>query len=493
MEAGLTDAAPATPDRPPARGGAERWGPSIVVGLFGTVLIAIGWVLEVDPLGLGLVVLIPVGAILAGRHPVLAVLALFVLLGFSGSLLAFTPISPRPTVELLIYALWAGLLWRFLTGDRHRMWLWPGVLLPGLYVALTLLTALLTEPLATGWESFRLAALLMSGLLLVALSPWAREHNREISIAVIAIGVAAGLYALFRFLVGPAAGEEALARTALAGVPQSTELRFYGSQATAQQLAQWSTATLPVVLALALAWRGRMRLLAALAIGLLVFVVIATEVRTAAVAGAAAVVIVLLLFQLCVAFPGGTRLGTNLTAVAAILVIGIGGFGLTVGRSDDRIDRFLRVLSPSEDQSYSTRVESWSDAWPEITEKPLGQGLGSAGVVAARDEFVPLTATNLDSSYLKIGLEQGLVVMALFVAGLVLLGGTLARRAIATRDPTRAALGIGACGTLAATMVLFYAGFHIENLQVLMAWLLIGIGVAQFSILVPDRAEDEPG
>lgn len=489
MEAGFSTAAPATSDRPPAPGGVERWGPTLLIGLLGLVLVAIGAMLEVDPLGLGLVVLIPIGAILAARHPVLAVLALFVLLGFSGSILAFTPISPRPSVELLLYALWAGMLWRFVTGERPRLWLWPGVVLPGLYIALTLVEALLTDPLATGWESFRLSILPMSAVLMVALSPWARDHNREIGLAVIAVGLAAGLYALFRFVVGPAEGEEALARTALAGLPQSTDLRFFGSQATAQQLAQWSTATLPVVLALALAWRGRPRLFAALAVGLLGFVVIATEVRTGAVAGAAAVTVVLLLFQLSAAFPGGTRAGTNLAALAAILVIGIGGFGLTVGRSDDRVDRFLRILSPSEDQSYSTRVERWSDAWPEVTEKPLGQGLGTVGIVAAADEFVPLTATNLDSSYLKVGVEQGLVVMVLFIAGLVLLGGTLARRAIDTADPTRAALGIGACGALVATMVLFYAGFHIENLQVLMAWLLIGIGVAQFSILRPRGAD----
>jgi hypothetical protein len=73
------------------------------------------------------------------------------------------------------------------------------------------------------------------------------------------------------------------------------------------------------------------------------------------------------------------------------------------------------------------------------------------------------------------------------------MAATLGRRAIDAPDRTGAALGIGACGTLAAAMVMFYAGFYIENLQILMAWLLLGLGVAQFSVVAPGEEERRLG
>ncbi len=42
-------------------------------------------------------------------------------------------------------------------------------------------------------------------------------------------------------------------------------------------------------------------------------------------------------------------------------------------------------------------------------------------------------------------------------------------------------------------MVMFYAGFFIENREVMMAWFLIGLGVAQFSILGDGEGSPEPG
>lgn len=481
--------------RPPARSG---WGfdlivPSVAVVLAGAAAVACAAVLGLSPSEGGALLLLPVGAVLAERHPVPAVLLVFVLLGFSGTILAYTPVSPRPAAELAILSLWAGVALRTVTGERPPIWLWPAVLGPALYVGLTLISVPFTDPISLGWESFRLSILWMSAFLLVALSPWAREHNRSIGVALIVVAIAVGAFGVFRFITGPSAEEEALGRTALAGLPQSTDLRFYGSQATAQQFALWCSTVLPVVFALMLAWRGRWRLAAATGVGLLGFCVIATEVRTGAVAAAAGLSVTLLLFQLSRAFPGGTRIGTTFTALIAVAVVGVGGFALTVGQEEDRVDRFLKVLDPAEDTAYSTRLQRWADAWPEITEKPLGQGLGAAGYVATQSEFTPLTAVNLDSSYLKIGLEQGIAMMALFAGGLLVLAGTIARRAIETPDPTGAAFGIGACGTLAAAMIMFYAGFYIENLQILMAWMLLGLGVAQFSILAPGEENRTAG
>ncbi len=74
------------------------------------------------------------------------------------------------------------------------MWLWPAVLGPALYVAVTLVTAVLTDPISTGWESFSESILWMSAFLAVALSPWARERNRQLAIGVVGVAIAVGLY-----------------------------------------------------------------------------------------------------------------------------------------------------------------------------------------------------------------------------------------------------------------------------------------------------------
>jgi hypothetical protein len=485
--------APPAPERAPRERNGWGFDPSIGVVLLGLAAMGLAALVGISPQEGGSLLLIPVGAVLGQRHPIPAILFVFILLAFSGTVLAYTPLSPRPAVELAILSLWAGVALRAITGERPPLWLWPAVLGPALYVLLTLVAVPLTDPISLGWESFSLSILWMSAFLMVALSPWAREYNRSIGLVVIGIAVAAGGFGVFRFLTGPSDVEEQLGRTALAGLPQSTELRFYGSQATAQQLALWCSTVLPVVFALALAWRGRARFWAAVGVGLLGFCIVATEVRTGTVAAAAGLLVTLVLFQMSRAFPGGTRAGATFTALIAIAVIGVGGFALTVGQDENRVDRFLRVLDPGEDNAYSTRLQRWEDAWPEITEKPLGQGLGTGGFVATRSELTPLTAINLDSTYLKIGLEQGIAMMVLFTGGLLIMAATLGRRAIDAPDRTGAALGIGACGTLAAAMVMFYAGFYIENLQILMAWLLLGLGVAQFSVVAPGEEERRLG
>ncbi len=471
----------------------ERFGLSFLIALAALAVLICAFAVGIGPKDGSYLLLIPFGAVLAARHPVAASLLLFVLLGFSGTLAALSPITPRGPTEFIVYSLWAGVGWHLINSGRPRIWLWPAVFGPALYVAATLVTALLADPVSTGWDSFSESILWMSGFLAVALSPWARERNRQLALGVIGIGILVGVYCVFRYVVGPSGSEEQAARAALPGFPHSEALHFYGSQLTAQQLALWCATVIPFCLSMVLAWRGRPRIAGAVAVALLGFCLIASEIRTGLIACGAAILVTLLLFQLCSAFPAGTRTGATLTALVAIAVLGAGGFALTVGKSDEGTARLLRIFDPGNDPAYSTRLDRWKDAWPLVTDEPFGHGLGTVGAVALQGEFLPITAVNLDSSYLKIGVEQGLAMMVLFIASMVLLGVTLARRAVGARDPTRAAIAIGACGSLVAMMVMFYAGFFIENREVMMAWFLIGLGVAQFSILGDgDERSDGP-
>jgi hypothetical protein len=57
----------------------------------------------------------------------------------------------------------------------------------------------------------------------------------------------------------------------------------------------------------------------------------------------------------------------------------------------------------------------------------------------------------------------------------------LAARSVRAPDRDRAALGLGACGVLGSMLVLFYAGTYSEGQAALAAWVLVGLGVAQFA------------
>jgi hypothetical protein len=454
----------------------------VLIGAFTLLVLGLAYVLGLWSTVTAGALLIPIGAVLATRFPVPAVVSLFFLTGFSGTLLAFTPVSPRPAADLVLVCLWVVTAVSFLSGNRRPIWAWPALVAPALYVLLSLIEIVFTDPITTGLDSFRQSVWLISAMLLVALAPWSERRSVEMVRGAILVGLAVGLYSLYRWQVGAAAAESTVAREALPGVPQHIDLRFFGSQATAQQLAQWFAALTPVAFAGALAWRGRWRLVCAVAVVLCGFAVLASEVRTGAVAVAAGVLVTLLLFHFARAFPASQRIATTMTAILAVGVLVIGGFALTVGSGDgERAERYLRILTPSEDRTYATRTERWRNVLPVIHEEPLGHGLGTSGTLAARQEFVPETELNLDSSYLKIAYEQGFVVMVFFIAAFAALLLSLARRAVTTVNSTRATIGIGACGSLAALLVTFYAGFYIENLQALAAWILVGLGLAQFT------------
>src|SRR5690606_14144310 len=112
---------------------------------------------------------------------------------------------------------------------------------------------------------------------------------------------------------------------------------------------------------------------------------------------------------------------------------------------------------------------------------PLGHGLGtgsSQGSMSGR--FLQASAINIDNSYLKIAYEQGVIVMALFVAAMLGLLASLAVASLRTRRRAAAAMRFGACGALASMLVSFYTGLYIEAAPVLAGWFIVGLGLAYF-------------
>jgi hypothetical protein len=466
---------------------------SLVIG--GAIATAVAALLLAIALDNAIAVVAVPGAIAAGvlaaRRPVWMTMAVFLLSGLVGTLTAFTPIPATGLVDFLLLGLWLGVVGTYLTGRAERRpWLWPALIAPALYLAITAFEVLLTDPVSLGLQGFRAASWYMAAFLLVALASWSERTHRRIAHGIVVVGLLVGAYCTFRWLVGPAAQETLAARRAQPGIPPDIQARFFGSFLSANQLAGWTAAMIPFCLALAVSWRGRWRLLAAGAIPLLALPMLASTIRTGALAAAAGIAVVLLLALLLRGARG--RLAAALVALLAVGVVGAGAYDLTIGGSGKQSTRFANLLSPEQDLAYTLRQQRWSQAWSDIQDNPWGHGLGTSGGAAAKNPSGPVITPYIDSSYLVVGLQQGLMIMLLYVFALVALAIALARRASLIADPGRAFLAIGACGTLVALLVLFYAGVYSEGAYIAGAWVIVGLGVAQVTVRTPRRPAESP-
>lgn len=420
-------------------------------------------------------------AVLTAKRPAAVTLAVFCLSGAIGTLTAFTPLPVTKLVDLLLLGMWLGVAGTYLTGRaERRAWLWPALIAPGLYLGITAVEVLLTSPVSLGITAFRAASWYLAAFVLVALAPWSEHTHTRIAHGITVVGLLVGAYCCFRWLAGDSVKETIAARQAQPGVPPSVQARFFGSFLSANQLAGWSGAMIPFCMAAAISWRGRWRVFATLAIPALAIPLLASTVRTGALAAGAGVAVVILLAMLSRGTRG--RIAAALVALVAAGVIGAGAYDLTVGGSGAQTTRFANILSPEQDVAYTKRQQRWSEAWTDIQNHPWGHGLGTSGGAAVYTASGPVVTPYIDSSYLVVGLQQGLPIMLLYIFALVSLLVALARRSNLIADPQGASLAIGACGTLVALLILFYAGLYSEGAYIAGAWLIVGLGVAQITV-----------
>ena len=422
-----------------------------------------------------------IGAVACAWRPAPAVLAIFVLTATTNTLPSLTPIPNGPLIDFLLAGLWLGVVGTYASGRAERsFWLWPALIATILYLAVTAVEALMVSPVSFGLTAFKAAAWYMSAILLVAAAPWSPEVHRRIARGIVIVSGLVGLYCLYRFLGAPTPEESQAARIAQPGLAPSVQARFFGSWLTANQLAGWVATVVPLLIALGLAWRGRWRLLALAAIVPLAIVLFDSDVRTGIVAVGLGALVVFALYLVTPAFPG--RLAGGIAGLVIAVAIGAAGYGLTVGGSDERAQRFSGILAPSQDKAFSDREQTWAAAFDDMRETPWGHGLGSAGGVAVTHERQSVTSDILDSSYIKVGLEQGFLIMVVYAGAMVILLAALALRATRSTNRQSAALMIGACGSLAAALVLFYTGLYSEGPPILATWLIVGLGVSQVTI-----------
>jgi hypothetical protein len=436
---------------------------------------------------LGPTVLVVPGALIAAvacaRFPAAATVGAFAVTGLYGSIEAFTPLPAGPLADALLVGLWLGLLWSHLIrGRRPAARIWPGVIAPLAFVAVTACQMASAETLANGLHAFRGTAWYMLAFLLVGYAVRRPATRERIAKGVLLVAAGVGLYATYRLAVGHPASREYF--QSAAADPTNFldgELRLVGSFLSAKALALWCAVTIPFCLAVGLSRRGRWRIVAAVACAACTAGLFGTEVRTGGIALAGGLLVVFLLYQLARAYPG-LHLGVTVTALIGAALVAVTIFSFTGGGSESSRDRYLMVLQPTHDAAFQARLLRWRTVLGDIDRHPLGQGLGSAGrVQRQRGRFANISSYDIDNSYLQIAYEQGLGAMLLFAAGALALLVSLARRAALTRDRGRAGVAIGACGALAAYLLMLPTGSYIEGLGTLAAWMLVGLGVGQFA------------
>lgn len=421
-----------------------------------------------------------ISAVLCARYPAAAVTGVVALVGFGGTLRAFTAVRPAPLIDLVLIGLLAAALTRRArsTGGRHA--LVPGAVAVAVYLLITTFEILTAETTFLGVQAFRNSPWFMVGALAIGIAPWDRATFDRVLRGVLVVALAVAAYAVYRWRAGLAPEEIALAGSSIGQYSVvGGDIATIGSFPTRGDLALWCSVMVPFCAVLALSWHGRWRAAAATAAALGLLALLATEVRSASVAVGVAVAVVMALYLLSNGFTGA-RIGVAAVATVLGLCAGAVIFEATAGRSEQSTDRYAALLRPSTDPSYIARTYKWRAAVQDIDRRPFGQGLGASGnTQRVYGRYVNLSSYSIDNSYLKIALEQGAAVTLLFVVGLLLLLYDLVKRALLTIEREAATMLIAASAALVAMMILFFVGAANEGSTVLAGWILVGLGIGQ--------------
>jgi hypothetical protein len=426
-------------------------------------------------------------AVFVARRPDIAVTVLVLVSGCYGSLFVYLHFHYLKLTDLLLAGLWlaaiGGLVVRRRVGPR---WVWAGVLAAAAYLFATLVQVLLSSDQAGALSAFEVAPVWMMTFLVVGYSGWSADVHRKIVNGILIVALAVGAYATLRYIIGPSSQEFFDAAKSPYNFVNG-KMKLLGSFPNGADLGAWAAMMLPFCLVCALALRGRIRLVAAIAVPLLAVALLGSQLRAGAVADLLAVAVTLILLQVARAYPSGVRIGRAALAVIFAVVIGAGAFTIVSSRQSDTGSRYSSLLTVnSNDPSFSEHRYKWETALRDLPGHPFGYGVGTAvgdngqRPLVGGKQRVPVNEFTVDNGYLKIALEQGLIITGMFAASLLLILAGLARRAATTVDPQKATIAIGAAGTLTALIVLEGGGAFVESMPIIATWVVVGLGIAQF-------------
>lgn len=455
--------------------GVVAWTATVGLGVLGLELTETEPLISFVPLGIAVL------AVLVSAQPMASVAFVMIAAGFQFSIKAQFGIPLAPVGDALLAAAWFALLWGWATGSRpapRRLPVALGIL--ALYLGLSLISALLQDDLGQSFYSFRLSCWYMAAALLFAL--WADTHGMRTTVRRILLAtiVLVGLYAAFRWIIGPGAAEEAAVRTGGPYVLDDLDnVRLFGSMPGPTALAVWCALAGPVCLAFVLAPLPVLERLGGLVGLVLTAAVIGpTEIRSGLVAMVLGMAVVLVAFGAAPAFRGHRALPLGL-ALALAIPAGVVFVTVQLAEGGSRAERLKGLLDPLNDRSVQDRLVKWETVLSDVRGKPFGNGLGASGGAEARYARFTTSATyNPDSGYVKTIYDQGYAVAFIFVAALIALLVALMRQAIRAGPPGDAAIAVAAAGSLASFGLVLHAGAYQEGMANLLLWIMCGLALA---------------
>lgn len=316
-------------------------------------------------------------------------------------------------------------------------------------------------------------------LLLVAVGSGRLSRSDERALVVVGVvgWVVNVIFASRQWLVGFSGAELAFIKSTRSTYLVGDQIRLIGAMRSNQDFAFLVAIAFPAVVACALArnrdwrWRAGFALLALATLAVL----FGSLVRSGLVAG------VLGAFAVAAALARDplVRRRIVVSAMGLVLVVWLVvsvAFSHAFSQSQTQTlqTRVTSIFAPGQDYAFQQRqTRVWPHALDEIVAHPLGAGAGSAGPLSQARDDAPLGPLVPDDGYLLIGVQFGILGVALFVAVLLLMLAELWRRA-----RTGALAAVAAFGALVALCIAMVTGNFISLVSPSCAWaVLMGLGL----------------
>lgn len=426
-----------------------------------------------------------VTAPLVWRWPSFALFLVAVFSASFGSLQAFWHFPVEKAIALILAGLWVASLCSLVFGRSRPVRVSLGLWLLGAYLLITGVQVLTASDRVVAEYGAKDSAWFMLVVLLVAYAGWHRDVQERVAKGLLVVAVGAGAYALYRVIAGPAVKEYLLMAQTIYNFVNG-KLKPGGSFGSAQNMGTWMAAVVPFCFASMLSFHGRWRLVALLGLALCTTAAIESQLRIALVGIVAGLLAIIVLQQYARGQPRSGRLGITVGALAlgAILITVLISTNHTSGHS------YRALLHPTSSASFKARQYKWTQALNDLQTHPFGYGVGTASYAGQTKGQLYFAAgdTNVDNGFLRIALEQGLVIMGLFALALVAIVLALMRGAVRERRRAQSGILLGAAGTLVSFLVVMLAEDATYDPRSLPTWLIVGLGMA----IVISRS-DTPG
>jgi hypothetical protein len=422
-----------------------------------------------------------VAALATHRWPAASMGLMFLLASAYGTVDAFTGVPPGQVVDFILGGLWIGVVGSMLLGGRRvPIRATPGAVMIGAFLVMTLGAVIVAQNHEVALRSFRFCGWHLSALLLVGFGAFSDETLERLRRIFTGVILLVSAYAAYRWALGhPSSKEASLLPNAQAYQYDKvgSERKLIGSFPDGFELGLWTACTIPFLIAMLVAGRGLVRLASLVALPMAAIAMFGSNHRTAAAAAVAGGVVIVAVHLLSRGFQG-PRLGIALATVVIAMTSAVVLYPKVIDNPEKQ-SRYELLLTPSEDPSFNERLQKWRNALNDVKDEPFGLGLGTGDSAAIGQRFISPGGDEIDSSYIKIAYEQGLIVMVFFITALLVLLVELLRHALWTRAPGPAALTTAAAGTLVSMMVIFVAAIHIDRLASTTGWMIVGLGLAQ--------------